>query len=149
LLYAIAIVLIVIIIVVALAIAYYSGSESITFPVKGNIDPPFNQAEIVLQYKGDWIGGYSFENLHGQQYFKQELNGTGSMQLTVNRPNNTDTWILWAWVQGYSRVQGNLTLSIFLLNGTLIDTYTKPSNTNNTPIILIISNMDNLTSSHS
>ena len=151
LLYVTAIVLIFIIIVVTVAITYYSSNESITFPIKGNINPPFNQAEIVLQYKGDWIGGYSFENSTGQRYFKQDLNGTGNMQLIVNRPNNTVPWIMTVMVQGYSRVQGNLTLSIFLMNGALINSATRYSDDLRlgTPIILLTINMDNLTSSHS
>jgi hypothetical protein len=151
LLYATAAILIFIIIVVALVITYYSGSES-TFPafrVKGNINPPYNQAEIVVQYKGDWIGGYSFENSNGQQYFKQELNGTGNMQLIVNRPNNTAPWIIIVLVQGGSyHVQGNLTLSIFLTNGTMIDTVTTDSYGPVPHIVSLTVNMENLTSSH-
>ena len=148
LLYAIAIVLIIIIIGVAVAITNYSGSESITFPVKGNISPPYNQAEIVLQYEGKWIGGYSFQNSNGEEYFKQELNGTGNMQLIVNRPNNINPWIMMVLVQGSSRVQNNLTLSVFLPNGTLIDTVTENSYFPTLHIVSITVNMQNLTSSH-
>jgi hypothetical protein len=145
--YAIAIVLIFIILVVAIAVVYYSGSGSITFPVKGNISPPYNQAEIVLQFKGSWIGDYSFENSKGQQYFKQELNGTGNMQLIVNRPNNIEPWIIYVLVQS-SRAPGNAALSLFLPNGTLIDTITRDS-TEGGHIMSITVNMENLTSSHS
>ena len=126
LLYTIAIVLIVIIIVVVVAVTYYSGSTSIAFPVKGNINPPYNQAEIVLKYTGVWIGDYSFENSNGEQYFQQDLNGTGNLQLIVDRPNNTTPWIMTVLVQG-SRVHGNLTLLVFLTNGTMIDMISRDS----------------------
>lgn len=143
-----AIAIIAIIIVAALTITCYLGGESITFPVKGNINPPYNQAEIVLQYPGDWIGDYSFVNQAGQRYFTQELNGTGNMHLIVDRPNDTAPWILKVMVQG-SRVHGNLTLSIFLVNGTIIDTITRDSFTPGIHILSVTVNMANLTSSHS
>jgi hypothetical protein len=144
---AITIVLIVILLVVAILIIDYSGRESIIFPVKGNINPPYNQAEVVLQYEGKWIGGYSFQNSKGQQYFKQELNGTGNMQLIVDRPNNTDPWILYVLVQS-SRAPGNVTLSVFLTNGTLLEMITRNTNKGG-HIMSITVNMENLTSSHS
>jgi hypothetical protein len=149
LLYPASVALLAVIVVSAVAVACYWGRGSFVFPVKGNIDPPYNQAVLVIEYKGDWIGGYSFEDTDGQRYFTQELNGTGNMQLTVNRPNSTDRWLIWSWVQGYSHVDGNLTLSVYLSNGTLIDSVTKNSMRYSMPISSIITNMETLTSSHS
>jgi hypothetical protein len=145
--YAIAIVLIISIIAVAVVITYSESVSFPTFPVKGNINPPYNQAEIVLQYEGKWIGGYSFQNSNGKEYFRQELNGTGNMQLIVNRPNNTTPWIIYVLIQS-SRAQGNVTLSLCLPNGTLIDTITRNTHMGG-HIMSITVNMENLTSSHS
>jgi hypothetical protein len=135
--------------VVAVAVACYWGRDSIVFPVKGNIDPPYDQAMIVIEYNDKWIGGYSFQDSAGKEFFRRELNGTGNLQLTLNRPNNTSTWIISVLVQGVPHAQGNLTLSIFLVNGTLIDSVTKNSERYAMPISLIIVNMETLTSSHS
>jgi hypothetical protein len=70
------------------------------------------------------------------------------MQLLVNRPNNTAPWIMTVLVQ-CSREHGNLSLSVFLPNGTIIDTITRDSFTPGIHILSVTVNMENLTSSHS
>ncbi|MGZ4850622.1 MAG: hypothetical protein ACXV2C_04505 [Candidatus Bathyarchaeia archaeon] len=134
--------------IVAIEIDYISSqsNSSQSFPIKGNIAPPFNQMEIRVQYKGEWVGTYGETN--STQLLiphEQVWNGTGDRTAIINRTNGASPWIIFTETQGFGNNHKyvNMTVSILLLNGTALKSESNYSGVGATMILNV--DIDNLT----
>lgn len=122
LLYAVAAALILIIVVVAVAVAFVPQPKKSNIFTSGNIDAPFNQVILSVQFKGHWAGLYGLYGLYGEPNSTQYWSGRGDNTTILNRPNGTSPWIIVSTTQGLEDVHNIsiMTVSIQLLNGTTL-----------------------------